>query len=130
MPEISADKIIGKTLYAKKNLDRLNGSLVKIGTIAKNSPVGVVYSYIQRNGNLYWMFYDFNNKAYYIKHTSDSFKYSQDVQQVVKEKQIETQKKDIENKGSVPFYIEKYGKVILLYGIGAFLLATFIKSRK
>jgi len=32
MPEISADKIIGKTLFAKKQLTRLNSSLVKIGT--------------------------------------------------------------------------------------------------
>jgi hypothetical protein len=42
MPEITADKIIGKTLFAKKDLTRLNSSLVKIGTIVAGSPVGQV----------------------------------------------------------------------------------------
>ena len=130
MPEITADKIIGKTLFAKKNLTRLNSSLVKFGTITAGSPIGQVYSYIQRGGNVYWQFIDFNNKPYFILHTPDSFKFTGDVKQAV-----EKQKQEIENiqkkeKGSIPFYIEKYGKLILLYGIGAYLIATYIKSRK
>ena len=130
MPEITADKIIGKTLFAKKNLIRLNSSLVKIGTITAGSPIGQVYSYIQRGGNVYWQFIDFNNKPYFILHTPDSFKFTGDVKQAV-----EKQKQEIENiqkqeKGSIPFYIEKYGKLILLYGVGAYLIATYIKSRK
>lgn len=130
MPEITADKIIGKTLFAKKNLTRLNSSLVKIGTITAGSPIGQVYSYIQRGGNVYWQFIDFNNKPYFILHTPDSFKFTGDVKQAV-----EKQKQEIENiqkqeKGSIPFYIEKYGKLILLYGVGAYLIATYIKSRK
>jgi len=28
------------------------------------------------------------------------------------------------------YYIEKYGKWILIYGVGAYLIATYIKSRK
>lgn len=130
MPEITADKIIGKTLFAKKNLTRLNSSLVKIGTITAGSPIGQVYSYIQRGGNVYWQFIDFNNKPYFILHTPDSFKFTGDVKQAV-----EKQKQEIENiqkqeKGLIPFYIEKYGKLILLYGVGAYLIATYIKSRK
>ena len=130
MPEITADKIIGKTLFAKKNLTRLNSALVKIGTITAGSPIGQVYSYIQRGGNVYWQFIDFNNKPYFILHTPDSFKFTGDVKQAV-----EKQKQEIENiqkqeKGSIPFYIEKYGKLILLYGVGAYLIATYIKSRK
>ena len=130
MPEITADKIIGKTLFAKKNLTRLNSSLVKIGTIVAGSPIGQVYSYIQRGGNVYWQFIDFNNKPYFILHTPDSFKFTGDVKQAV-----EKQKQEIENiqkqeKGSIPFYIEKYGKLILLYGVGAYLIATYIKSKK
>ena len=130
MPEITADKIIGKTLFAKKNLTRLNGSLVKIGTIVADSPVGQVYSYIQRGGNVYWQFIDFNNKPYFVLHTPESFKFTGDVKQAA-----EKQKQEIENiqkqeKGSIPFYIEKYGKLILLYGVGAYLIATYIKSRK
>ncbi len=130
MPEITADKIIGKTLFAKKNLDRLNSSLVKIGTIVAGSPVGQVYSYIQRGGKVYWQFIDFNNKPYFVLHSPDSFKFSGDVKQAIEEKKQEIEKIEKEQKGSVPFYIEKYGKWILIYGIGAYLVATYIKSRK
>jgi len=130
MPEITADKIIGKTLFAKKDLTRLNSALVKIGTIVKGSPVGQVYSYIQREGKVYWMFNDFNNKPYFVLHTPDSFKFSGDVQQAVEQQKKEVEKVEKQEKGSVPFYIEKYGKWILIYGIGAYLVATYIKSRK
>jgi len=130
MPEITADKIIGKTLFAKKDLTRLNSALVKIGTIASGSPVGQVYSYIQRGGKVYWQFIDFNNKPYFVLHTADSFKFSGDVKQAVEQQKQEVEKLTKETKGSVPFYIEKYGKLILIYGIGAYLIATYIKSRK
>ena len=130
MPEISADKIIGKTLFAKKDLNRLNSALVKIGTIVAGSPVGQVYSYIQRGGKVYWQFIDFNNKPYFVLHTPDSFKFSGDVKQAIEEKKKEVEKIAKEEKGSVAFYIEKYGKVILLYGVGAYLVATYLKSRK
>ena len=130
MPEITADKIIGKTLFAKKNLTRLNSLLVKIGTITAGSPVGEVYSYIQRNGKLYWSFNDFSNKDYYVLHTPDSFKFTGDVKQAIQENKQEKENIQKEQKGSIPFYIEKYGKVILLYGVGAYLIATYIKSRK
>lgn len=130
MPEITADKIIGKTLFAKKDLSRLNSNLVKIGTIVAGSPVGQVYSYIQRGGQVYWQFIDFNNKPYYILHTADSFKFSGDVKKAIEEKKQEIEKQEKQEKGAVQFYFEKYGKVILLYGIGAYLIATYIKSRK
>jgi len=130
MPEITADKIIGKTLFAKKDLTRLNSALVKIGTIVKGSPVGQVYSYIQRGGKVYWQFIDFNNKPYFIEHTPDSFKFTGDVKQAVEQQKKDVEKIQKQEKGSIPFYIEKYGKLILLYGIGAYLIATYIKSRK
>ena len=130
MPEITADKIIGKTLFDKKDLIRLNSSLVKIGTIVAGSPVGQVYSYIQRGGKVYWQFIDFNNKPYFILHTADSFKFSGDVKQAVEQQKKEVEKVQKQEKGSVPFYIEKYGKWILIYGVGAYLIATYIKSRK
>lgn len=130
MPETTADKLIGKTLFAKKDLTRLNSNFVKIGTIVAGSPVGQVYSYIQRGGRVYWQFIDFNNKPYYVLHTADSFKFSGDVKQAIEEKKQEIEKLAKETKGSVPFYIEKYGKLILIYGIGAYLIATYIKSRK
>jgi hypothetical protein len=130
MPELSADKIIGKTLFAEKQLDKLNSNLSKIGTFAKGSSVGIVYSYIIRNGSVYWMFYDATNKPYYVKHSADSFKFSGGVADALSQQQLEKEKQLKEQKGAIPYYIEKYGKWILLYGIGAYLVATYIKSKK
>jgi hypothetical protein len=130
MPELSADKIIGKTLFAKKQLEKLNSNLTNIGTFAKGSSVGVVYSYIMRNGSVYWLFYDAANKPYYVKHSADSFEFSGGVQDALTQQQLDKEKALKEQKGAVPYYIEKYGKWILLYGIAAYLIATYIKSKK
>lgn len=129
MPEISADKIIGQTLYAKRQLDKLNSSLQKIGTFAKGQSVGQVYSYIVRNGQVYWLFNDPFGKPYLVKHDSTAFQFSAGVQEAVKKQEAEKTKEEIATKGQIPYYIEKYGKWVL----GAFILVTlareFIKKK-
>lgn len=129
MPEISADKIIGKTLYAKRQLDKLNTSLQKIGVFSAGQSVGQVYSYITRGGSVYWLFNDPFGKPYLVKHDSTAFQFSQDVQEAVKKQKEEKTKEEITQKGQIPFYIEKYGKWVL----GAFILVTlareFIKKK-
>jgi 1-aminocyclopropane-1-carboxylate deaminase/D-cysteine desulfhydrase-like pyridoxal-dependent ACC family enzyme len=124
MPELSADKIIGKTLYAKRQLDKLNSSLQKIGTFAKGQSVGVVYSYVVRNGQVYWLFNDVFGKPYLVKHDSTAFQFSAGVQEAVKKQEAEKEKEEIEQKGKIPFYIEKYGKWVL----GAFILVTLARE--
>ena len=130
MPELSADKIIGKTLFAEKQLDKLNSNLTKIGTFAKGSSVGVVYSYILRNGSVYWMFYDVSNKPYYVKHTADSFKFSGGVSEAAQQQQLEKEKQLIQDKGVVPYYIEKYGKWVLLAFVGVAIFKGYLKYKK
>jgi hypothetical protein len=129
MPELSADKIIGKTLFAAKQLDKLNASLQKIGVIGRGESVGVVYSYIIRNGVVHWMFYDGLGKPYYVKHSSDSFKFSGGVSEAAKQQKAEEEKKEIEQKGAIPFYIEKYGKWVLITFIGVTIFREYIKKR-
>ena len=129
MPEITADKIIGKTLYAKRKLDKLNSSLQKIGTFSAGQSVGQVFSYIVRNGQVYWLFKDVFGKPYLVKHDSTAFQFSGGVQEAVKKQEAEKVKEEIAEKGQVPYYIEKYGKWVL----GAFILVTlareFIKKK-
>lgn len=129
MPEITADKIIGKTLYAKRQLDKLNSSLQKIGTFSAGQSVGQVFSYIVRNGQVYWLFKDVFGKPYLVKHDSTAFQFSAGVQEAVKKQEAEKVKEEIAEKGQVPYYIEKYGKWVL----GAFILVTlareFIKKK-
>jgi hypothetical protein len=130
MAEISADKIIGKTLFAKKSLDKLNSSLQKIGIFSPGESVGVVYSYIVRGGSVYWMFYDLMNKPYYVKHTSDSFKFSGGVLEAVQQQKTEKEKQMIQDKGAVPYYIEKYGKWVLYGVLGVALFRSYLKYKK
>lgn len=130
MPELSADKIIGKTLFAAKQLDRLNASLQKTGVIKAGESVGIVYSYILRNGVVHWMFYDAFGKPYYVRHSSDSFKFSGDVQSAAQQQKLEKEKELIEQKGAIPYYIEKYGKWVLFALVGVGLFRSYIKYKK
>jgi len=74
MPEITADKVIGKTLFARKKIDKLNYSLQKIGEFNTGDSVGKVYSYIQRGGSVYWLFDNGFGNRYAVKHDSTAFK--------------------------------------------------------
>ena len=130
MPELSADKIIGKTLFAAKQVEKLNSNLTNIGNFAKGSSVGVVYSYIIRNGSVYWLFYDVSNKPYYIKHSADSFKFSGGVSEALQQQQLEKEKQLIQDKGAVPYYIEKYGKWVLLAVVGVAIFRGYLKYKK
>lgn len=76
----SADEIIGKALYAKVpvQLKRLPEDSAKaVYTVAAGGKVGDVYSWLNfKPGvrkNLYWMFYDENNKPYYVEHAEGRF---------------------------------------------------------
>ena len=124
MPELSADKIIGKTLYAKRQLDKLNSSLQKIGVFQKGQSVGQVYSYVVRNGQVYWLFNDAFGKPYLVKHDSTAFQFSAGVQEAVKKEEAEKVKEEIQTKGQIPYYIEKYGKWVL----GAIIVVTLAKE--
>ena len=129
MPEITADKIIGKTLFAKRKLDKLNSSLQKVGTFNAGESVGQVFSYIVRNGQVYWLFKDPFGKPYLVKHDSTAFQFSSGVQEAVKKEKEEKIKEEIETKGKVPFYIEKYGKWVLGAIIAVTLLREYIKKK-
>jgi hypothetical protein len=129
MPEVNAGQIIGKTLFAKKQLDKLNSSLQKIGTFPAGQSVGVVYSYIQRNGIVYWMFYDAMKRPYYVKHSADSFQFSGGVKEAFEKESAEKEKELIQQKGAVPYYIEKYGKWVLGAIVAVSLFRVYIKNK-
>lgn len=71
MPTFSAADIVGKTLIAKKPvaLKRLpQKTATTVYTVPAGQTVGVVYSWVQADGALWWMFYDQNQKTYYAIH--------------------------------------------------------------
>lgn len=129
MPQITADKIIGKQLFAKKQIDKLNSLLEKVGVFNIGDSVGIVYSYITRNGQVYWTFYDMNGKYYLVKHDSSAFKFSSDVQQAFDEQKQSKEKQLLEQKGAVAYYFEKYGKWVLGAFVGVAIIKEIIKRK-
>jgi hypothetical protein len=139
MAEVSADKIIGKTLWAKKEIIVLDSSLNPVSKIASGNVVGVVQSYIERPGHLYWIIKSNNNKAgfFIVEHKEGNFSPNKGgVQIAIKKQQIEDkaeiQKADAaleelkkEEKGAVAYYVEKYGPWI----IGTVVLLAIIKKK-
>jgi len=79
MATYNANEIIGKTLIAKKSIEILriaNDDAPAVYTASPNETIGVVYSYLlpsPSRKNLYWMFYDQNNKPYYAEHSTGKF---------------------------------------------------------
>lgn len=140
----SADKFIGKTFYAKKNRTKFRypgdykttfPGQSKLYVFKPGELIGVVYSWLQKDGSLYWMFYDSNNKAYYVQHDDTAIELTKQIQNVIKvaeskekaETEAAIQQNEqalIEAKGVIPYYIEKYAPWVL----GAFILVSLGKS--
>jgi len=79
MATYNANEIIGKTLIAKKPVEIFriaNDNAPAVYTASPNETIGVVYSYLLTSPsrkNLYWQFYDQNNKPYYVEHMAGRF---------------------------------------------------------
>ena len=133
MPTVTADKIIGKGLIAKVTVSKLNGSFSKIGTFAPGEAIGVVYSYIQRGTNLYWMIQPTNGAAFYVLHGAGRFEITDDIRNAIKEQEAERERErrdaEIQQKGAFVYYFERYGKIVLAVAVGAYLLNTYIKKK-
>lgn len=133
MPTITADKVIGKNLIAKVAISKLNGAFQKIGSFAPGSNIGIVFSYIQRNGQVYWMIQPEYGQPFYVLHGPGRFEITQDIKDAQKEQQIEREKeqreREINAKGAIPYYVEKYGKFLLIVVAGAYVLNTYIKKK-
>lgn len=118
MPEISADKVIGKNLVANRKIDKLNYSLVKIGEFRAGDNVGKVFSYIVRGGSVYWLFDTGFGEKYAVKHETGAFKISEGIREAIEkekeEKKAEKEEEKKKTKGIIPYYIEKYGLWVLI----------------
>ena len=139
MADVSADKIINRTLWAKKDVPVLNSSFKQVSIIKANNVVGLVSSYIQRPGKLYWIIKSNNNPSgfFLVEHKEGIFSQNkggvniaikkqalEDKAEIIKaENELELIKK--EEKGTVPYYLEKYGP----YLIGTIILLAIIKKK-
>lgn len=136
MPTYSANQIVGKTLIAKKPvaIKRLpSKSAPTVYTVPVGSTVGVVYSWISRDGLVWWMYYDDKGNTYYTQHEPGRYDVgalsaqgTQSLEQIQ-----EDQKKD---DSPVGYYIEKLAKPVVMVVIGYFFLNAVLdvstKTRK
>ena len=119
MAEITADLVLNKNLYAKGKVsayDLPNGKVVL--TFENGGLVGNVYSYVVRNGIVWWQFFK-NNKPYYIKHDNNKLSLKE-LPAILKKIENEQQKQEIEQKGTLNYYLQKY----LPWLIGAVVVAV------
>lgn len=134
MPTISADRIIGKGLIAKVRVAQYDGAFKKIGTFAPQETIGTVYSFVQRDGKLFWMLYDVNNKPFYVQHGVGRFVITESIRDQIRlqrlQERTERQEAIKEQKGELRYYIEKYGLWVL--GTFAFVAITtaYLKNKK
>lgn len=125
----TADRIIGKKIYAKQPVSRLSYSFNKTGTIQPGF-VGVVFSYVTRPDGVYWIIGG-GTSGFLVKH--DAARLSLDPverKQLELRQQTEREKQEIERKGSVQFYIEKYGRWILIAGVASIVLKSVLNQNR
>jgi hypothetical protein len=107
MATITADKVIGKSLYAKGDVKVYSvpgGAVTKV--LEDAALIGNVYSYVTNNGEVYWQFYNAYGVPYYVKHdTNLSLPGLNDIIAKIKDENIA---KQIEEKGAVNYYLQKY----------------------
>ena len=129
MSTITADKVIGKNLFSKGSVDVYNlpgGKVIR--SIKAGSLIGNVYSYVEYNGNVYWQFIDNNKQPFYVKQdTNIDFPGLNDLLKKIQEDAVA---KEIEKKGKLNYYLQKYLPWIVGGIVVAIVLPSIIKSTK
>lgn len=129
MANITADRVINKSLYAKGVVNVFNvlgGSVSRV--ITDGGLIGIVYSYVTYDGNIYWQFYNTYGVPYYVKHDSNlSLPGLNDILTKIKDENIN---KQIEQKGAVNYYLQKYLPYLVGAVVIAFVFPAVYKSLK
>lgn len=150
MPEFNAEQVIGKTLFARKDLPvwklprrpskNQGGTIFKNVSISKGSPAGIVYSYVGDNVTepLFWMFKTPNTNSgeigayYYVEHKEGNFDVKSLRDQGVLTTKELTEQKANENKSTgdkITDALKKGGKYLLI-AAGAFFALKMYKEFK
>lgn len=128
--------MMNKTLFANKDIEVYRLALdnaKSYGIIKAGQPIGTVYSFLSAQppdrAGLWWMFYDDQNRAYYIPHQEGVFNTEALKQQGVV---TETEKREAEAKANetITDKVEKYAKWIILGALGIYALGTILKNTK
>jgi hypothetical protein len=125
--------IIDKPLRAKKTVSLYRNALDDAKPFAEvkaGSTIGILYSIVSAKAgrSFDWlMFYDSNNKAYYVPvktGTLDEASLKEQGVKTVEEQSKEAEEKAKKDAGAVSYYIEKY----VPYLLGAIIIIPVLKS--
>ena len=152
MPEFNAEQIIGKTLYAKKDLPiwklprqpskNDKGVIWKNVSVQNGDSIGVVYSYVGSNtpnSPLFWMFKTPNANSgqigayFYVEHKQGNFDVkSLREQGVLTTKELEELKADEDKPTGVIITdaLKKGGKYLLIAAAAFFALKMYKEFKK
>jgi hypothetical protein len=129
MPNITADKVVNHLMYAKANVNAYEpGGKIVVKTFTPSQLIGKVYSYIEINNDLYWMFYltpaDYNNfNAVYVKHDASKLSLP-DLPAILDQIAAEKKAAIIAKDGVFSYYLQTY----LPYIVGAIVVSIALPS--
>jgi hypothetical protein len=119
MPTYSVDDIVGKTLIARKpvQIKRFpQNSAPVVYTVPAGQPIGTVYSWVQTDGNIWWMYLDDKGKTYYTKHQAGYYDIkSLEAQGTVALETVQDEQKKSES--PIAYYLERWTKPLIWAGV-------------
>ncbi len=124
MPNYTADQIVGKTLIARKNIAIKREPSKNASTVYVAKPgitVGVVYSWVNGDNGLYWMYYDENQRPYYTFHEPGAYDIKSLSAQGVESLEALQDQKD-KAADPVGYYLTKLLKPVTVAVVGYFVL--------
>jgi hypothetical protein len=135
MANVTVDKIVNHDLYANGNVSAFDSSLkTVVATFSAGQRIGNIYSWIERNGQLYYLIYlsksDYDNfNPSFVMHDPSKLSVP-DLPNILQ--QIADQKRaaEIEKKGLIPYYVETYLPYIIGAVVIAIALPTIVKTIK
>jgi len=129
---LNVSQVIGKTLKATSDVDYFYPIGVKKGTFKRGDIIGIIYSYAYGGTpDLYWQI-DRSNNTIFVKHDINKLELvgGQQILQDIKKQQDEL---EIQQKGLLRFYLDKFlpyivGAVVIYFALPT--IKNVIKSEK
>lgn len=103
-----ADKFLGVSLYAAKQLKKEKPIGKTIAIFKKGDFVGIIDSWVVNNGKIYWLFYEGNKydpaKSYYVEHQDNNFIITPEIKRI---KDLEAKKQKLKDTAELKQYQEQ-----------------------
>jgi len=139
MPPINVDLLLNRTLYAKGPVRILDSTLRVIETRQAGQVVGDVDSWVTRGGTVYLTLKPFS-RVRLVRVPDPNLTLSKvDAQDVRRQQEIrirretEPARQELDRlkrqQGLIPYYLNRYGPILLAVVAGTYIVTAYIKKR-